>query len=111
MDSTDHQSAYVEGQGAELGRLRNEFLNLLADAHEWVEQPDGDVDSNGRMIDCTTYKLIVSAHSLQNFCEAIGIEQKHQEGLMDALDRYIGAAFNEPDGDDYADRAEWQARR
>lgn len=72
-------------------KIRESFICLLADALEWEEQPDGDIDSNGRMVDHTTYKLIVTAHSLREFCDDLGVRPHHGEGLMDALDRLIEA--------------------
>lgn len=73
----------------DITKAREAFLNMIADAVEWEEQPDGDVDSNGRMMDCTTYKLITGWRQLEELCEALGIERKRMdENLMDAIDRH-----------------------
>ncbi len=66
---------------------REAFLNLIADAIKWEENPDGDADDNGRPIDCTTYSLEVSRSSLQDFCADVGIRPKWSESLKDCIDR------------------------
>lgn len=73
----------------DLETARECFLSMLADG-EWEEQPDGDVNDAGRMIDCTTFKFVVGHRQLAEFCEAIGIKvDRFEETVKDALDRAI----------------------
>lgn len=68
---------------------REAFLNLIADAIEWKEEPDGDIDSSGRMINCTTYHLITGYRELDELVEALGIDRRYDETAYQAIDRAI----------------------
>lgn len=75
----------------ELETAREAFLNMLADAGDnFQEQPDGDVNDAGRMIDCTTYKIITCHRQFEELCEALGIKRaRYDQSLMDAIDEAI----------------------
>lgn len=75
----------------DLEKAREAFLNMLADAGEdFQEQPDGDVNSAGRTIDCTTYKIITGYRQFEELCEALGIKRaRYDQSLMDAIDAAI----------------------
>ncbi len=76
----------------DLEKAREAFLGMLADAIVWEEQPDGDVSSSGRTIDCTTYNLVTGPRQLEELCEALGIKRARvDEPLMDAIDRHLVA--------------------
>lgn len=70
---------------------REAFLNLLADAVTFEEQPDADINDAGRTIDCTTFKIIIRTRQMEEFMDALGIEIKWNETTMDALTRAIEA--------------------
>ncbi len=74
----------------EIEKAREAFLSMIADAGDnFQEQPNGDVNDAGRMIDCTTYKLITDRLQFDELCEALGITPNHGETLMEAIDRLI----------------------
>lgn len=76
----------------DIEKAREAFLNMLADASVFEEQPDGDMNDAGNMIDCTTYKIITGWRQFEELCEALGIKrQRYDETLMDALGRHIQA--------------------
>ena len=79
----------------ELETAREAFLSLLADAGDnFQEQPDGDVNEAGRMMDCTTYKIITGHRQFEELCEALGIKRsRYDQSLMDAIDEAIAANF------------------
>lgn len=69
---------------------REAFLSMLADASVFEEQPDADMNDVGKLIDCTTFKLIVGHSQFEGLCDALGIERnRYDEPLIDALTRYI----------------------
>lgn len=80
---------------SDLEKARDAFLNMLADALEFEEQPDGDVNESGHMIDCTTYKIITGYRQFEELCEALGIKRdRYDEPLINAIDRHILAPVN-----------------
>lgn len=75
-----------------ISAAREAFLNMIADAYVWEEQPDGDVNEHGRAIDCTTFKLITGWRQVEELCDALGIERRRtEETLAEAIDRHIQA--------------------
>lgn len=72
-----------------LTKAREAFLNLIADASEWEEDPDGDMNDAGAMIDLTTYKLRTGRMQLEELAEALGIKRAYDESVKDAIDRAV----------------------
>lgn len=88
MRGFDEHAARPNGA---IENAREAFLSMIADAgDDFQEQPDGDVNDAGRMIDCTTYKLITGHRQFEELCEALGIKRaRYDEPLMEAIDRLI----------------------
>lgn len=76
---------------SDLEAAREAFLSMLADAgDDFQEQPDGDVNDAGRMMDCTTYKIITGHRQFEELCEALGIKRsRYNQSLMEAIDEAI----------------------
>ncbi len=61
------------------------FLDLIADAHDWHDEPDGDETG-----DHTTYHLITHWRQMERLCLALGIkEPRYMETWMNAIDRAL----------------------
>jgi len=87
----------------DLEKARDAFLNMIADAIEWEEHPDGDVNDAGQMIDCTTYTLRTNPKQLEELVDALGIKRGRTQSLMDAICEAISPT--EPSDDDKDDDA------
>jgi hypothetical protein len=69
-----------------LDTARECFLDMIAHA-EWTEQRDADIEPNGRMIDRTTHKLIVSERHLAILIDALGVDSKIYESTAQSIRR------------------------
>ena len=74
-----------------LDAAREAFLDLIAHAISFEEDPDGDM-VGGRLVNLTTYKFIVSHQSLHELCDALGIAIGYNESAGQAITRYIEMA-------------------
>lgn len=74
-----------------LANARNAFLDLVgADATEFECEPDGDIDSNGHMTDCSKITIRAPARVFSEFVEAMGIVVKPTQTAFDAVCEALG---------------------
>lgn len=78
-----------------LKTAREAFLDLIANAHEFSEDVDGEYDAEGRAHCTVHYDLRFDAGCLANLIEALGIVQMMDETPKDAIDR-ANAAIDGP---------------
>lgn len=88
--------AHIEG----LRGAREAFLDLIADAVEFKEEPDGDEGG-----DYTRYIIITGWQQLERLAEAFGIRRRFDESTGDAIKR----AIDESSGEEIDDRTHGSA--
>jgi hypothetical protein len=69
-----------------LDTARECFLDMMERA-DWTEQPDADIDANGRMINRTTHRIIVSDRDLAILADALKIDAKIYETTAQSIRR------------------------
>jgi hypothetical protein len=81
---------------SDLDRARLAFLNMVADALRFEEETNEDEDTTrGRVHVSTIYHLTVGHDQLLDLTLSLGIEKKHEESLIDSIDRAVDAAVIE----------------
>jgi hypothetical protein len=74
-------------RGVDVEAAREAFLNMIADARDWHDEPDGDETG-----DHTTFHLITHWSQMADLCIALGIKRPgYMETWADAIDRAVAS--------------------
>ena len=72
-----------------LHSIREAFLDVIADSRDFTIDYDADTNSNGMMVDCSTFSINGPLTSLVGLVEALGMRRKYEESVDDMIQRYV----------------------